>query len=88
MAITLGAGHLPLAQPNSATHTPLLPMAIAGLAIFLKFYVLSAYAIVITFGSLLLIPTYLLGRDFFNKSVGQMAVGCFPTFRGLLFASL
>ncbi|GBE57869.1 hypothetical protein BMS3Abin01_00795 [bacterium BMS3Abin01] len=59
---------------RTATHfSPLLPLLIAGLSTIVRDYVVAAYVIVIAFGSLILLPTYLLGKEFVSERVGLMA---------------
>ncbi len=59
---------------RTATHfSPLLPLLIAGLFTIVRDYVVAAYVVVIFFGSLILLPTYLLGKEFVSERVGLMA---------------
>ncbi len=58
----------------TATHfSPLPSFYIAGLAVLVHNYVLAGYAVVTIFGGLILIPTYLLGKDLAGQRVGLMA---------------
>ncbi len=75
MAQNVASGHgLWDITGNSATHfSPLLPIIIAGTEAVVRNYVLAAYLVVTIFGSLILIPTYLLGCELVSKRVGLMA---------------
>ncbi|MCL6106466.1 MAG: glycosyltransferase family 39 protein [Actinobacteria bacterium] len=75
MAQNLASGHgLWDITGDTATHfSPLLPFFIAGVATMVRHYVLAAYIVVTIFGSLLLIPTYLLGAELSSRRVGLMA---------------
>lgn len=75
MAENLAAGHSPLdiSGLTSAHFSPLLPLLIAGMAFIVRNYVLAAYIVVTVFGSLMLLPTYLLGKELVNRKVGLMA---------------
>lgn len=75
MAENLAAGKGPLDISGLTTthYSPLLPLLIAGLAVVLKNYVLSGYVVVAVFGTLLVVPTYLLGRELIGTRVGLMA---------------
>ncbi|MEK7816932.1 MAG: glycosyltransferase family 39 protein, partial [Actinomycetota bacterium] len=68
----------------SATHfSPLFPLITAGLGKLTGDFVLSAYIMVIIFGTLLLAPAYLLARDLAGGRAGLMAaalVGAMPLF--------
>ena len=75
MAENLAAGNSPLDISGlTATHfSPLLPLLIAGVAFIVRNYILAAYIVVTVFGSLILLPTYLLGKELVNRKVGLMA---------------
>ncbi len=75
MAENLAGGHgLWDISGVSDTHfSPLLPFFIAGVATLVRHYVLSGYIVVTVFGSLLLLPTYLLGAELANRRAGLMA---------------
>lgn len=79
MAENLAAGAGPLGlmevprEIGRVFFSPLLPLGIAGLAAVLRDYVLSGYIMVVLFGSLLVIPTFLLGREFAGRRTGLMA---------------
>ncbi len=77
MAQNLRAGHLPWDITGSADTiwTPILPITMAGLRPFVSNMVTAGYVVDIIFGSLLLIPTYLLGIEMVNRRVGLMAAG-------------
>ncbi len=58
----------------TATHfSPLLPLLIAGVAAIVRNYVLAGYIVVTVFGTLLLLPAYLLGKELVSKNVGLAA---------------
>lgn len=58
----------------TATHfSPLLPLLIAGVATIVRNYVLAAYIVVTVFGSLILLPVYLLGKELVSERVGLAA---------------
>ncbi|MHB8168344.1 MAG: ArnT family glycosyltransferase [Thermoleophilia bacterium] len=75
MAQNLRAGHLPWDITGNADTiwTPLLPMTMAALMTIVHSAVTTGYIIDIVFGSLLLIPTFLLGTEMVNRRVGLMA---------------
>ncbi len=75
MAENLAAGHglLEITGLTSTHYSPLPSFYIAGLAVLVRNYVLAGYAVVTIFGGLILIPTYLLGRDLAGRRVGLMA---------------
>ncbi len=75
MAENLVNGHgLMEISGTTVTHfSPLFPLFIAGVATILQDYVLAAYVVVVVFGSLVLFPTYLLGRELAGERVGLMA---------------
>lgn len=77
MAQNLRAGHLPwdITGRADTSWTPLLPIVMAGLRPFVGSMVTAGYVIDIFFGSLLLIPTYLLGAEMVNRRVGLMTAG-------------
>lgn len=81
MAENLVSGHGLLDIPGtSTTHfSPLLPLLIVGVQTIVSNFVYSAYIVVTIFGSLLLIPTYLLGRDLVGVRVGMMAAALMAT---------
>ncbi|MHB1389968.1 MAG: ArnT family glycosyltransferase [Thermoleophilia bacterium] len=68
-----GNGLLDISGLTTTHFTPLLPMLIAGLAVIVRGYVVAGYIIAIIFSSLILIPTFLLGRDLFDERVGLYA---------------
>lgn len=68
-----GKGLLDIFGLTTTHFSPLLPLLIAGVAAVVQNYVTAAYIVVTVFGSLLLIPTYLLGRDLYGQRVGLMA---------------
>lgn len=68
-----GKGLLDISGLTTTHFTPLLPFMIAGLAYLTGDYVVAGYAVVTLFGALLLIPTYLLGREMAGVRVGLMA---------------
>lgn len=75
MAENLASGNVPLDISGlTTTHfSPLLPIFITGVAAVLRDYVLSGYVVVTIFGCLLLVPVFLLGKEFFGERVGLMA---------------
>lgn len=68
-----GGGLLDITGLTTTHFSPLLPLLIAGLAAVTRNYITAAFAVVTIFGSLLLIPTYLLGRELSGERVGLMA---------------
>jgi 4-amino-4-deoxy-L-arabinose transferase-like glycosyltransferase len=74
MAENLAAGLGPLEITGESTtyFSPLLPLMIAGVAAIVNNYVTAAYIVVVTFGTLILLPAYLLGKEFINKRAGLM----------------
>ncbi len=85
MAQNLRAGHLPWDITGNAdtVWTPLLPITMAGLRPLVNNMVTAGYITDIFFGSLLLIPTYLLGVELVNRRVGLLAaalMGISPLF--------
>ncbi len=75
MAENLAGGHglLDISGSTSTHFSPLPSFFIAGLAVLARNYILAAYIIVTVFGSLILIPTYLLGRELSGQRVGLLA---------------
>lgn len=75
MAQNLAAGNGPLEITglNATNFSPLLPLLIAGMASITRDYVAAAYIVSAVFGSLLLLPVYLLGGELSGKRVGLMA---------------
>jgi len=71
--IAAGMGPLDISGLTTTHYSPLLPLLIAGTAVFLKNYILSGYVVVAVFGTLLVVPTYLLGRELIGTRVGLMA---------------
>ena len=75
MAENLAAGHGPLDISGLTTthYSPLLPLFITAMAVIFRDYILSGYVVVAIFGTLLVVPTYLLGRELIGERVGLMA---------------
>ncbi|MHB0915268.1 MAG: ArnT family glycosyltransferase [Thermoleophilia bacterium] len=75
MAENLASGLSPLDVSGvTSTHfSPLLPLIIAAVAFVLQDYILSGYVVVIVFSTLILLPTYLLGKELLGERVGLMA---------------
>jgi len=71
--IAAGKGSLDISGLTTTHYSPLLPLLIAGTAVFLKNYILSGYVVVAVFGTLLVVPTYLLGRELIGTRAGLMA---------------
>lgn len=71
--IAAGKGPLDISGLTTTHYSPLLPLMIAAVAALLKDYVLSGYVVVAIFGTLLLVPTFLLGRELIGARVGLMA---------------
>lgn len=67
-----GNGLLDISGNTKVHFSPLLPLFIAGAAMVLRNYVLSAYVVVTVFGSLILVPAYLLGKELFSRKTGLM----------------
>lgn len=74
MAENLAAGLGPLEITGKSTtyFSPLLPLMTAGVAAVARNYVVAGYTVVLAFGTLVTLPAYLLGKEFFNKRVGLM----------------
>lgn len=80
-----GKGPLDISGLTTTHFTLLLPMMITALAFVLGDYVLSGYVIVTIFGVLVLVPTFLLGKELAGERVGLMAaalVAVSPIFVG------
>jgi len=75
MAENLAAGHKPYEMTgNTAVHfSPFFPVLIAAFHFLLRDFVVSGYAVVAVFGSLLAVPFYLLGRDLLSPRAGLLA---------------
>jgi len=75
MAENLGAGNsmLDISGMTTTHFSPLLPLFIAGTAAVVRDYVVAAFIVVTVFGSLMLLPTYLLGKELASTKVGLMA---------------
>ena len=89
--LATGKGFVDLTGAPTAHFSPLFPSIIAGVSFILRNYAVSGYAVVIVFGSLIVIPTYLLGRELISERVGLMAAalsGGAAAVRRLFFASL
>lgn len=68
-----GLGPLDVSGLTSVHFSPLLPLIIAALAYVLQDFILSGYVVVIIFSTLILLPTYLLGKELLGERVGLMA---------------
>lgn len=74
MAENLAAGSgLDDLTAGSVNYTALLPVFIALPGLLLGDYIAAAFATGVFFSVLLLVPTFFLGRQFFNARVGLMA---------------
>ena len=75
MAENLASGHglRGMTGFNNTHFSPLVSFFITGIAAFLGDYVLSAFVVVAVFGSLVAVPTFLLGRELFCTRAGLMA---------------
>ncbi|RJQ44227.1 MAG: hypothetical protein C4534_06610 [Gaiellales bacterium] len=75
MAESLAGGYGPrdITGVTSTNFLPTFPFFIAGLAAVFQDYVLSGYIVTVTFGVLLLVPVYLLGKELVGEKVGLMA---------------
>lgn len=75
MAQNLAAsrGPLEITGLDSTNFSPLLPLLIAGVAAVVRDPVVSAYIVSVVFGSLLLVPVFLLGKEFAGSRIGLMA---------------
>jgi len=75
MAENLAAGLGPqgLFAGNTTSFTPLLPLMITSVALVLRDYVVSGYVVSVVFGSLILLPLYLIGKELAGRRVGLMA---------------
>ncbi|MHB1389980.1 MAG: glycosyltransferase family 39 protein [Thermoleophilia bacterium] len=65
-----GRGMVDIMGMDVGHFSPLLPLLMAGLSFFLHDVVRSGYFVVVFFGSLITVPTYLLGRELFSEKVG------------------
>ncbi|MHB0866597.1 MAG: glycosyltransferase family 39 protein [Thermoleophilia bacterium] len=65
-----GRGMVDIMGMNVGHFSPLLPLLMAGLSFLLHDVVRSGYVVVVFFGSLITVPTYLLGRELFSEKVG------------------
>ncbi|MDO8736746.1 MAG: glycosyltransferase family 39 protein, partial [Thermoleophilia bacterium] len=68
-----GLGYIDLTGAPTAHFSPLFPKLMAVVSMVLNDYVVSGYAVAAVFGSLIMIPTYLLGKSLINERVGLMA---------------
>ncbi|MFA6001132.1 MAG: glycosyltransferase family 39 protein [Thermoleophilia bacterium] len=68
-----GKGLLDITGQTSTYFSPLYPIIIAALGTVVGDYVVAGYAVSIVFGSLILIPVYLLGREMSGARVGLLA---------------
>lgn len=75
MAENLAAGHKPyeMMGANAVHFSPLFPALIAAFHFVLRDFVVSGYAVVAVFGSLLAVPFFLLGRDLLSERSGLLA---------------
>jgi 4-amino-4-deoxy-L-arabinose transferase-like glycosyltransferase len=75
MAENLAAGMKPwdISGVTDTHYAPLLPMFIAAFSFLFQDFIFSGYVVVALFGSLLVLPTYLLGRELVNQKTGLMA---------------
>lgn len=82
MAQNIAAGKAPYGISElSTTHfTILLPLFISGVATIVRNFVAAGYIVVTLFGALMLIPTYLLGKELFSQRVGLMAAALLAVF--------
>ncbi len=71
--LAAGKGAVDLTGATSAHFSPLFPLILAVVGLVLNNYVLAGYITVIIFGSLIVVPTFLLGRDLFSERIGLMA---------------
>lgn len=68
-----GLGPLDVSGLTSTHFSPLLPLMIAAVAFVVRDYILSGYIVVIIFSTLILLPTYLLGKELVGERAGLMA---------------
>lgn len=68
-----GRGLLDITGQTSTYFSPLYPIMMAALGILVGNFVVAGYMISIVFGSLMLIPVYLLGREMASARVGLLA---------------
>jgi len=76
-----GKGLFEIYGNDNTYFAPLLPILISGLGVMLRNFVTAGYVVQAVFGTLMLVPVYLLGREFFNTRAGLMAaalVGVMP----------
>lgn len=72
-SLSAGKGLLELTGDPSTHFTPLLSIFMAGLSYVAGDVIISGYLVVIFFETLVLLPVYLLGREFISERVGLMA---------------
>jgi 4-amino-4-deoxy-L-arabinose transferase-like glycosyltransferase len=82
MAQNISAGKAPYGISElSTTHfTILLPLFIAGIATVVRNFVAAGYIVATFFGALMLVPTYLLGKEFYSHRAGLMAAAMLAVF--------
>lgn len=68
-----GNGLVEINGDTTTTFFPLLPIIIAGTARVLQNYTVSGYLVMAFFGSLVLVPVYLLGKHLVSEKIGLMA---------------
>ncbi|MBE0430180.1 MAG: glycosyltransferase family 39 protein, partial [Thermoleophilia bacterium] len=75
MAQNLAAGGQPLELigSNSTYFSPLLPILIAGMSFLVPDFIISGYAVVALFGALMLVPVYLMTREFSGERAALLA---------------
>ncbi|MCL5883462.1 MAG: glycosyltransferase family 39 protein [Actinobacteria bacterium] len=78
--LAAGKGPLDLMEFSRVFFSPLYPLFVAGVAVVFRSYVLSGYIVAVVFGSLMVIPTFLLGREFVNERAGLMAAALLAVF--------
>lgn len=71
----------------TTTFFPLLPIFIAGVARLLQNYIVSGYLVMTIFGSLVLIPVYLLGKHLVSEKIGLRAAALAAVFPVLAYYS-
>jgi 4-amino-4-deoxy-L-arabinose transferase-like glycosyltransferase len=70
--LAAGNGFIDMLGNPSTVFMPMLPALIAASAFVLRDFVFSGYFVVIVFGSMLLVPAYMLASDLVTRRVGLM----------------
>lgn len=71
--LAAGKGFVDLTGVTSVHFAPFFPLVVAAVSLVARDAVVSGYIVVILFGSLITVPTYLLGKELFGGRIGLMA---------------